>query len=379
VHERTEGVFTEVAEGIDAAMSYNAESEEEGVSRVNENGDGEAKGISCTAQEIVGSEAARFGDAEEDDRTGAADAGGETMLSRDAEEDERTGAADAGGETARCGETEEDDRTGAADAGGETARCGEREGNARTGAADAGGETVLSRDAEEDERTGAVDAGGEAARSGVAEGNARTGTADAGGETVLSRDAEEDERSGAAHAGGEAARCGEVKENEQIGSVDAGGKVTRCGEAGEDGRTGAADAGGEPMRMAFGIAGGDTAQSINGKTDLAKDDITERRDRNRETELRLRAERYAARAVQSEARAVAALMGVLEGRLDDVVKLCDLSGIHPDEEDARVRIAGTVRDALSRVPGLGGGVGTGLRGYRAKARRDAFERGFLGT
>lgn len=103
------------------------------------------------------------------------------------------------------------------------------------------------------------------------------------------------------------------------------------------------------------------------------------RNEDREAELSKRVERYAARAVLSEARAAAALMGVPADRLDDVAKLCELSGIDPEEDSARAKIAGAVRGALGRMTGLTGGAGTGSAVATQRPRRDAFERGFLGA
>jgi hypothetical protein len=97
-----------------------------------------------------------------------------------------------------------------------------------------------------------------------------------------------------------------------------------------------------------------------------------------EAEWRRRAEGYALRAVFSEARAAAAAMGVPENRLDHVARLSDLSGIGPEEEGARERIAQAVRAVLRELPELHGGVGTGQATTARKPRRDAFERGFLG-
>jgi hypothetical protein len=94
---------------------------------------------------------------------------------------------------------------------------------------------------------------------------------------------------------------------------------------------------------------------------------------------RRRAEGYAVRAVFSEARAAAAVMGVPENRLDHAAKLCELSGIDPEDEGARARIAEAVRAVLRELPELRGGVGTGAAASPRKARRDAFERGFLGA
>ena len=94
---------------------------------------------------------------------------------------------------------------------------------------------------------------------------------------------------------------------------------------------------------------------------------------------RRRAEGYAVRAVFSEARASAAAMGVPENRLDNAAKLCDLSGIDPEDEGARARIAEAVRAVLRELPELRGGVGTGEAASPRRARRDAFERGFLGA
>ena len=97
-----------------------------------------------------------------------------------------------------------------------------------------------------------------------------------------------------------------------------------------------------------------------------------------EAAWRRRAEACAARAVLSEARAAAAMMGVPENRLDHAARLSDLSGIDPEDEGARERIARAVRVALAELPELIGGVGTGRATSPRRARHDAFERGFLG-
>ena len=94
---------------------------------------------------------------------------------------------------------------------------------------------------------------------------------------------------------------------------------------------------------------------------------------------RRRAEGYAVRAMFSEARATAAAMGVPENRLDHAAKLCDLSGIDPEDEGAQARIAEAMRAVLRELPELRGGVGTGEAASPRRARRDAFERGFLGA
>ena len=97
-----------------------------------------------------------------------------------------------------------------------------------------------------------------------------------------------------------------------------------------------------------------------------------------EAEWKRRAEGYALRAVFSEARAAAAVMGVPENRLDHVAKLSDLSGIGLEEEGARERIAAAVRAVLKELPEVRRGVGTGQMTNKRKFRRDPFERGFLG-
>ena len=97
-----------------------------------------------------------------------------------------------------------------------------------------------------------------------------------------------------------------------------------------------------------------------------------------EAEWKRRADGYALRAVFSEARAAAAVMGVPENRLDHVARLADLSGIGPEEEGAGERIAAAVRAVLKELPEVRGGVGTGQATNKRKFRRDPFERGFLG-
>jgi hypothetical protein len=97
-----------------------------------------------------------------------------------------------------------------------------------------------------------------------------------------------------------------------------------------------------------------------------------------EAEWKRQAEGYALRAVFSEARAAAAAMGVPENRLDHVAKLSDLSGVDPEDGEARVRVAKAVRAVLKELPELCGGVGTGQVTAPRRSHRDAFERGFLG-
>lgn len=90
-----------------------------------------------------------------------------------------------------------------------------------------------------------------------------------------------------------------------------------------------------------------------------------------------RAESYARRAVEGEARAAAALLGVPEERIGVVLKLADLSGIDPADGEARAKVGRAVRVALAEVPELGG-AGTGSVTQVPRKRRDAFARGFLG-
>lgn len=90
-----------------------------------------------------------------------------------------------------------------------------------------------------------------------------------------------------------------------------------------------------------------------------------------------RAEDYARRAVEGEARAAAALLGVPEKRLGLVAKLADLSGIDPADGEARAKVIRAVRAVLAEVPELGG-AGTGSAAPVSRKRRDAFARGFLG-
>lgn len=93
--------------------------------------------------------------------------------------------------------------------------------------------------------------------------------------------------------------------------------------------------------------------------------------------LILRAEGFARQAVEGEARAAAALLGVPEKRLGHVAKLAALSGIDPADGEARVKIGRAVRAVLAEFPELGG-AGTGRAAPVARIRRDAFARGFLG-
>ena len=97
-----------------------------------------------------------------------------------------------------------------------------------------------------------------------------------------------------------------------------------------------------------------------------------------EVKWKRRADGYALQAVFSEARAAAAVMGVPENRLDHVARLADLSGIGPEEEGARERVAAAVRAVLKELPEVRGGVGTGQATAKRKPRRDPFERGVLG-
>ncbi len=90
-----------------------------------------------------------------------------------------------------------------------------------------------------------------------------------------------------------------------------------------------------------------------------------------------RAEDCARRAVEGEARAAAALLGVPENRLGRVAKHADLSGIDPADGEARAKIVRAVRAVLAEFPELGG-AGTGSATPVARIRRDAFARGFLG-
>ena len=163
--------------------------------------------------------------------------------------------------------------------------------------------------------------------------------------------------------------------------VSAGGGAAPIIKAEGDDPTGAADTGsGAAANEAVDDVAPDTPAVFDGNLRPARDDAEERlRDEDREAVLLERAERYAARAVLSEARATAALMGVPENRLDDIAKLCELSGIDPEEAGTRARIVEMVRDALNRVPGLRCGSGTGSTVSPRKPRRDAFERGFLGA
>ncbi len=93
--------------------------------------------------------------------------------------------------------------------------------------------------------------------------------------------------------------------------------------------------------------------------------------------LILRAEGYARQAVEGEARAAAALLGVPEKRLGHVAKLAALSGIDPADGEARAKIGRAVRAVLVEFPELGG-AGTGRAAPVSRIRRDAFARGFLG-
>jgi len=148
----------------------------------------------------------------------------------------------------------------------------------------------------------------------------------------------------------------EAEESTQSGAIVGTEEPTQAGAAAEAGEhTGVcASAGGvESAEAAGGIVGS-------------------------EAEWRRRAEGYALQVVFSEARAAAATLGVPECRLDHVARLSDLSGIGPEDDGARERIARAVRAVLKELPELRGGVGTGQATTPRRPRRDAFERGFLG-
>ncbi len=195
-----------------------------------------------------------------------------------------------------------------------------------------------------------------------------------GDEEALIKEAEDDSLTGAVTGSGVTAT--------QAADAGSGATATQAADAGSGAMgTQAADAGSGAMavKTATEAAFCAEAQAVFDGNPCPTRYGERTRNEDREAELSKRVERYAARAVLSEARAAAALMGVPADRLDDVAKLCELSGIDPEEDSARAKIAGAVRGALGRMTGLTGGAGTGSAVATQRPRRDAFERGFLGA
>lgn len=155
-------------------------------------------------------------------------------------------------------------------------------------------------------------------------------------------------------------------------------ELTQCDDVGtEKPTTVGCDAGtGKPARVGSAAGSDKPSDDADAGETETKEAVIE--GGGSEAEWKRRAEGYAMRAVFSEARAAAAAMGVPENRLDHVARLSDLSGIDPEDGKAQGRIEEAVRAVLREHPELRGGVGTGQATVPRKARRDAFERGFLG-
>jgi len=99
-----------------------------------------------------------------------------------------------------------------------------------------------------------------------------------------------------------------------------------------------------------------------------------------EPDYKAQAAEYAARAVQAEARAALAALGVPAAKLSTALKLADLSGINPADKGAPDAIAKAAEAVLAELPELRGGAGTGaaVATQRKTAENDPFLKGFLG-